>query len=88
MLLDLKLPYVMGLEVLRRIRERPGGPIVIVLSASSDATDISTAYSIGANAYLVKPSGMDELYELVRSVKEFWLTYNTIPQSLRDSMRR
>jgi CheY-like chemotaxis protein len=86
-LLDLKLPFVMGLEVLRRIRQRPGGPIVIILSASSDPTDISSAYSAGANAYLVKPSSVDGLLEMVKSLKEFWLTHNVIPHAHRDSLR-
>jgi CheY-like chemotaxis protein len=78
----------MGLDVLRRIRERPGGPIVIILSASSDPSDISSAYSAGANAYLVKPSSVDGLFSLVKSIKDFWLTHNVAPQTLRDSIRR
>jgi len=86
-LLDLKLPHVMGLEVLRRIRERPGGPIVIILSASSDATDISTAYSIGANAYLVKPSSVDELYQLVKSIKDFGPDDRIAVPTIRASMQ-
>lgn len=86
-LLDLKLPFIMGLDVLRKIRERPGGPIVIILSASSDPTDISNAYAAGANAYLVKPSSVDGLFEVVKSIKEFWLTHNVVPQAGRDSIR-
>jgi CheY-like chemotaxis protein len=86
-LLDLKLPFIMGLDVLKRIRERPGGPIVIILSASSDPRDISSAYAAGANAYLVKPSSVDGLLNLVRSIKDFWLTHNVIPDSRRGSIR-
>lgn len=86
-LLDLKLPFIMGLDVLKRIRERPGGPIVIILSASSDPRDISSAYAAGANAYLVKPSSVDGLLNLVRSIKDFWLTHNVVPDSRRDSLR-
>lgn len=82
-LLDLKLPFVMGLEVLRRIRQTPGGPVVIVLSASSDPNDVNNAYNAGANAYLVKPSSTDGLLEMVLSLKSFWLTHNTLPQTLR-----
>lgn len=86
-LLDLKLPFVMGLDVLRKIRERPGGPIVIILSASSDPTDISNAYAAGANAYLVKPSSVEGLFDLVKCMKEFWLTHNVVPHVRRDSIR-
>ena len=86
-LLDLKLPFIMGLDVLKRIRERPGGPIVIILSASSDPRDISSAYAAGANAYLVKPSSVDGLLNLVRSIKDFWLTHNVVPDSRFASVR-
>ena len=86
-LLDLKLPFVMGLDVLRRIREQPGGPIVVILSASNDLRDISTAYGSGANAYLVKPSSVDGLLNMVRSIKDFWLTHNVLPQRRFDPFR-
>lgn len=77
-LLDLKLPYVMGLEVLKAVRERPdlNSTIVIVLTASTNAADVETAYRLGANAYLVKPSSFEKLKVLIRSVKEFWLVQN------------
>jgi CheY-like chemotaxis protein len=81
-LLDLKLPLVMGLDVLKQIREQPGGPIVIILSASSDRYDISTAYAYGANAYLVKPSNVNGLHAMVKSVNDFWLTHNTLPSAV------
>src|SRR5688572_19335100 len=52
-LLDLKLPYVMGLEVLRWIREQPWSNLpVIMLSASAEDADIGTSYRLGANAFL------------------------------------
>src|SRR5882724_11196821 len=52
-LLDLKLPFVMGLDVLKWIRQRPElSPVVIILSSSQQNADISTAYRLGANAYL------------------------------------
>ena len=82
-LLDLKLPYVMGLDVLKWIRQQPDlSPIVLILSASSDVADISTAYHLGANGYLVKPSQARQLDDIVKSIKDFWLTHNT-PPSLR-----
>ena len=79
-ILDLKLPYVMGLDVLKWIRQQPElAPIVIILSASSDLADISTAYHLGANAYVVKPSEVRQLEVVAKSIKEFWLTHNTPP---------
>ncbi|HWQ90864.1 MAG TPA: response regulator [Clostridia bacterium] len=77
-LLDLKLPQVMGLEVLKHLRQRAelDSTIVIVLTASQDPQDIEKAYHLRANAYLVKPSGLDSLLLLVQSIKDFWLTQN------------
>src|SRR5688572_20815806 len=58
-LLDLKLPYVMGLAVLKWIRQQPEiTAIVLILSASKEEADITTAYHLGANGYLVKPPDM------------------------------
>ena len=80
-LLDLNLPYVMGLEVLRWIRQQPGaGLIVILLTASAADTDVATAYRLGANAFLTKPSQASKLVEMVKAIKDFWLTHNTLPK--------
>ena len=80
-LLDLKLPYVMGLEVLKRIRAQPGIAVpVIMLTASAQESDIATAYRLGANAFLTKPSEARKLEEMVRAIKDFWLTHNMLPQ--------
>ena len=63
-LLDLKLPYVMGLEVLKWIRQQPGAAlIVLLLTASAEDADIATAYRLGANAFLTKPSKARKLEE-------------------------
>jgi CheY-like chemotaxis protein len=79
-LLDLKLPYVMGLDVLKWIRQRPEtAPVVIILSASAEEEDIATAYALGANAFLTKPSEAGKLEGMVRAIKDFWLTHNTLP---------
>ena len=77
-LLDLKLPYCPGLEILKEIRERSDfdWTVVLVLTSSRDPSDIETAYRLRANAYLVKPSGMDSLQVLAQSVKDFWLMQN------------
>ena len=79
-LLDLKLPFVMGLDVLKWIREQPElAPIVVILSASSEEADVAMAYHRGANAYLVKPSDARQLDVMVKAIKAFWLTENTPP---------
>ncbi len=77
-LLDLKLPRVMGLEVLKWLRERPefDSTIVLVLSSSPMPEDIQTAYHLGANAYLVKPSGLDKLQVMAQAIKDFWYIQN------------
>src|SRR5438094_4878289 len=66
-LLDLKLPYVMGLDVLKWLREQPGLPIVVVvLTSSRNDADIKTAYHLRANAYLVKPPELGKLLDLAK----------------------
>ena len=80
-LLDLKLPFVMGLDVLRAIREELKLPIiVIILSASREDADISAAYRLGANAYVVKPSDLSKLTETVYALHLFWLKTNMPPR--------
>ncbi|HWX22148.1 MAG TPA: response regulator [Candidatus Binatia bacterium] len=80
-LLDLKLPFVMGLEVLKWIRHRPGPAlIVLLLTASAEDADIATAYRLGANAFLTKPSTAAKLEDMAKAIKDFWLTHNTLPK--------
>jgi two-component system response regulator len=80
-LLDLKLPYVMGLDVLKWIRQQPGTPVtVIMLTASGEEADIRAAYSLGANAFLTKPSEANKLEKMVKAIKDFWLTHNVLPR--------
>ena len=81
MLLDLKLPYVMGLEVLKWIRQQSGAVlIVILLTASAEDEDIAAAYRLGANAFLTKPSKASKLEDMAKAIKDFWLTHNTLPK--------
>ena len=73
MLVDLKLPRVTGLEVLRWLRERPefDSTIVLVLSSSPMPDDIDRAYHLRANAYLVKPSNFENLQLITQTIKDF-----------------
>ena len=80
-LLDLKLPRVMGLEVLKWLRERPefDSTIVLVLSSSPMPEDIQGAYRLHANGYLVKPSGFEKLQRMTQAIKDFWFFQNHPP---------
>jgi|ERR1044071_969639 two-component system response regulator len=80
-LLDLKLPYVMGLDVLKWIREQTWGALpVVMLTASAEEADIAAAYRLGANAFLTKPSAAGKLEDMVKAINHFWLTHNALPQ--------
>ena len=93
-LMDLKLPYVMGLDVLKWIRAQPRtSVIVIMLTASAEEADITEAYRLGANAFLTKPSEARKFEDMVAAIKAFWLTHNILPpdplpESLRQRMLR
>jgi len=81
-LLDLKLPKVSGLEVLRALKQdertRPI-PVVIVTSSREDP-DIKTAYALGANSYVVKPVDFDGFAEAVSKLGLYWLLVNQPPR--------
>ena len=85
-LLDLKLPLVMGLDVLKWIREQSGmAHIVVILTSSREEADIAAAYRLGANAYLVKPAEASKLGDMVRAINDFWLTQNAPPSNARPT---
>lgn len=77
-LLDTKLPHVMGLDVLKWIREQPAleTMVVIMLTASQQGSDIRRACQLGANSYLVKPSNPLRLAEMMDALKRYWLIFN------------
>lgn len=87
--LDLNLPVKHGLQVLEWIRSQPAtnNVIVLVLTSSMDVLDMHEAYSLGANAYLVKPADPNELGALVDSIKQFWLGLNAPPPLPTDDVR-
>lgn len=80
-LLDLKMPRVSGFEVLEQLRRNPKTQkiVALILSSSASDEDIAKAYSLGATGYLVKPLHIEELQEIVRSIRDFWLTHNHAP---------
>lgn len=74
-LLDLKLPGMGGLDLLRRIRHQPGfGDLrVIVLTSSERITDVNEAYQLGASSFLVKPADLDSLIQIMAAFRGHWL---------------
>ena len=87
-LLDLKLPFVMGLDVLKWIRKECGAALpVIMMSASAQDEDIASSYRLGANAFVCKPSEARQLDDIVKAIKDFWLTHNALPQESESRMK-
>ncbi|MBA2543327.1 MAG: response regulator [Deltaproteobacteria bacterium] len=84
-LLDLKLPKLDGLEVLRRIRadSRTQTVPVVVLTSSKEDEDIARSYSLGANAYVRKPVDFAEFAEAAKTLGLFWLLMNEPPRQVR-----
>jgi CheY-like chemotaxis protein len=76
--LDLKLPIMMGLEVLEWIRGEPGlsDIVVVVLTSSNEPSDLKAAYRLGANSYVVKPPDADQLLDMAKAFKWYWLQFN------------
>jgi len=80
-LLDLKLPKIGGLEVLERIRsnERTRLLPVVILTSSTEAPDIQSAYSLGANSFVSKPVEFAQFADAVRQLGLYWLMINCPP---------
>ena len=76
--LDLKLPLKSGHDVLAWIRQQKdlASTVVIVLTSSEEPGDLSRAYQLGANSYLVKPPSAAQLIEMAKAFKWYWLEYN------------
>jgi CheY-like chemotaxis protein len=91
-ILDIKMPFLSGFEVLRWIREQSEDRAVpvVMLTSSDQERDIENAYALGANAYLVKPAHGDQLLKLAESIHRFWIDSNLIPARrtpIRDPAR-
>ncbi len=81
-LLDLKMPKLNGLDVLRQIKSDPNLKTipVVVLTSSSEERDIIESYKLGVNAYCVKPVAFDKFITVVRQLGLFWVLTNEVPR--------
>lgn len=80
-LLDLKLPKIDGLEVLKRLREDERTKLlpVVILTSSKEESDLINGYKLGANSYVRKPVDFNQFSEAVRQLKLYWLLLNEPP---------
>jgi CheY-like chemotaxis protein len=81
--LDLKLPFISGHDVLKWIRQQKDldSLVVIVLTSSNEASDLSRCYALGANSYVVKPPTPEQLEDLAKAFRWYWLEYNQFEQN-------
>ncbi|RCS58205.1 response regulator [Parvibium lacunae] len=84
MLLDLKLPKLDGLELLRLIKANPDLAYVpvIIFTSSQEERDLVLAYQLGANSYTVKPVNFDDLNTILGRIVQYWLHFNVRPLHL------
>jgi two-component system response regulator len=82
-LLDIKLPFVDGLEVLRRIKQDPRTRTipVVMLTSSREERDLIESYRLGVNSYIVKPVDFDQFKESARTLGMYWLLLNKPPKA-------
>ena len=80
-LLDLKLPKIDGMEVLKTIRQNDSTKLlpVVILTSSAQETDVINGYKLGANSYVRKPVDFKEFVEAIKSLGLFWLIWNEPP---------
>ena len=80
-LLDLKLPKIEGLEVLRQIRANPltHRQLVIILTSSKEEQDLATSYDLGVNSYIRKPVDFNQFAEAIKMLGLYWLVINEPP---------
>ncbi len=80
-LLDIKLPKINGIEVLRTIKRDPGLKCVpvVMLTSSREPSDLTECYKLGVNAYVVKPVKFEDFFAAVKTVGIFWAMLNEAP---------
>jgi two-component system response regulator len=82
--LDLKLPRVDGMEVLRRVKsdQRTSRIPIVVLTSSREERDLNRCYRLGVNSYVVKPIDFEKFTEVVNQIGLYWLSLNELPVNL------
>ncbi len=83
-LLDIKLPKVDGIEVLRRIKADPKlkSIPVVMLTTSAGEEEMVESYNCGANSYIVKPVDFEQFAKVIKELKLYWLVINSLPESV------
>ena len=86
-LLDLKMPGIDGFDVLRWIRRQAGfaSMRIVVLTSSDALSDVNRAYALGANSFLVKPIDFENVVEMTRLLKTYWLHVDKAPETSRHT---
>lgn len=81
-LLDIKMPKIDGIEVLRRLKEDPDARTipVVVMTSSNEERDVIESYRLGVNSYIVKPVAFDAFLETVAKIGMYWVLTNRVPQ--------
>jgi two-component system response regulator len=87
-LLDIKMPKVNGIDVLRELKKHPDLadiPVVILTSSAEDG-DLKTCYALGANSFIVKPVEIELFFQTVLDIGRYWLILNRPPQEKRHGV--
>ena len=82
LLLDIKMPRMDGLEVLKQLRDHETlkRMPVVILSSSREESDLARSWDLGVNAYVVKPVDVDQFFDAVRTLGRFWAVLNEVPE--------
>lgn len=80
-LLDIKLPRINGLEVLRQLKSHPRFACipVVMLTTSGEDDDVGQAYELGANSYVIKPVNFARFIEVTEQIEQYWCSLNALP---------
>jgi len=89
-LLDIKMPKVDGIEVLRRVKVEEGlkGIPIVVMTSSNEESDVIESYRLGVNSYIVKPVEFASFVETVAKIGLYWILTNRAPQGMEDGRSR